>query len=117
MIDSKFRGHGAEEEWTINGKSYPHTDEPLLQPNRRYRLLMDNRSTDYHPIHLHRHTFEVKKVGGGKELAGPLKDVILIPPNAVSEVEFLADKPGRTLFHCHQQNHMDRGFMMVFRYA
>jgi Carboxypeptidase regulatory-like domain/Multicopper oxidase len=32
------------------------------------------------------------------------------------EVEFTADNPGATLFHCHQQNHMDAGFMMLLRY-
>lgn len=117
VIDSRFRGHGSEEEWTINGKSYPHTEEPELKANQRYRLLLENRSADSHPIHLHRHTFEVKKLGGGEEQAGLMKDVVLIPPNATSEIAFTADHPGRTLFHCHQQNHMDRGFMMLFRYA
>jgi len=32
-------------------------------------------------------------------------------------IEFTADDPGLTLFHCHQQDHMDMGFMMLFRYA
>jgi FtsP/CotA-like multicopper oxidase with cupredoxin domain len=32
-------------------------------------------------------------------------------------VEFTADNPGNTLLHCHQQNHMDMGFMMLLRYA
>ena len=30
---------------------------------------------------------------------------------------FTANNPGATLFHCHQQNHMDLGFMMLFDYA
>jgi FtsP/CotA-like multicopper oxidase with cupredoxin domain len=29
----------------------------------------------------------------------------------------VADHPGKTLLHCHQQDHIDRGFMMVFHYA
>jgi FtsP/CotA-like multicopper oxidase with cupredoxin domain len=33
------------------------------------------------------------------------------------ELDFVADDPGDTLFHCHQQLHMDFGFMMLFRYA
>ncbi len=33
-----------------------------------------------------------------------------------AEIEFTADNPGATLFHCHQQSHMDRGFMMLFNY-
>jgi Multicopper oxidase len=30
------------------------------------------------------------------------------------EVDFVAANPGRTLFHCHQQLHMDFGFMRLF---
>jgi FtsP/CotA-like multicopper oxidase with cupredoxin domain len=116
-FDSKFQGHGNEELWTINGKSYPHTDEPTLQNGQRYRLVMKNLSMDDHPMHLHRHTFEVRQAGGGVELHGIRKDVVLVPAKTTCEVEFLANHPGNTLFHCHQQDHMDRGFMMVFRYA
>ena len=116
-FSSKFQGHGAEERWMINGKSYPETVEQVLEAGKRYRLEMKNTSADDHPVHLHRHSFEVWRVGGGKEMRGLMKDVILAPAQSTTEVEFIADNPGRTLFHCHQQNHMDRGFMMVFKYA
>lgn len=42
---------------------------------------------------------------------------VLLDSQTKAEVEFTADKPGATLFHCHQQNHMDGGFMMLFNYA
>jgi FtsP/CotA-like multicopper oxidase with cupredoxin domain len=116
-FDSKFRGHGSAELWRINGKSYPNTDEPILKKGQRYRLVLKNLSLDDHPVHLHRHTFEVRKEGGASEMYGLKKDVLLVPAKSISEVEFVADNPGRTLFHCHQQDHMDRGFMMVFRYG
>jgi FtsP/CotA-like multicopper oxidase with cupredoxin domain len=116
-FDSKFQGHGNEELWRINGKSYPNNDEPVLTTGRRYRLVMKNLSLDDHPMHLHRHTFEVRQVEGGPEMYGLKKDVVLVPAKSTAEVEFVANNPGRTLFHCHQQDHMDRGFMMVFRYA
>ena len=32
------------------------------------------------------------------------------------EVDFVANNPGLTLFHCHQQLHMDFGFMTLFEY-
>ena len=117
VFDSKFLGHGNEELWRINGKSYPQTNEPILKTGQRYRLLLKNLSADDHPLHLHRHTFEVRRVDGSPELQGLKKDVVLVHAKSSAEVEFLADNPGRTLFHCHQQDHMDRGFMMVFRYA
>ena len=116
-FDSKFQGHGNEELWRINGKSYPQTDEPILKTGQRYRLVLKNLSADDHPMHLHRHTFEVRQIDGSPEIRGLNKDVVLVSAKSTAEVEFVANNPGKTLFHCHQQDHMDRGFMMVFRYA
>jgi FtsP/CotA-like multicopper oxidase with cupredoxin domain len=117
VFDSKFQGHGNEELWRINGQSYPQIESPALEAGRRYRLVMKNESLDDHPMHLHRHTFEVRRVDGSPELRGLRKDVVLVRSGGTAEVEFVADNPGKTLFHCHQQDHMDRGFMMVFHYA
>jgi FtsP/CotA-like multicopper oxidase with cupredoxin domain len=36
---------------------------------------------------------------------------------SAAEVDFVASNPGLMLFHCHQQSHMDFGFMMLFRYV
>ena len=33
------------------------------------------------------------------------------------EIDFVADNPGLTLFHCHQQLPMDFGFMSLFEYV
>ncbi|MGA2861666.1 MAG: multicopper oxidase domain-containing protein [Steroidobacteraceae bacterium] len=32
-------------------------------------------------------------------------------------LDFVADNPGRTLFHCHPQLHMDFGLVALFDYA
>ena len=117
VFESKFAGHGAMDHWTINGKSYPETASPALTAGQRYRLAFHNRSTNDHPVHLHRHSFELRKLPGHPEIHGILKDVILLDAGTQVEVEFTADDPGPTLFHCHQQNHMDAGFMMLFHYA
>ena len=116
-FDAKFQGHGNEELWLINGKTYPKTEEPVLKAGQLYRLVLKNLSMDDHPLHLHRHTFSVRRIDGSDGLSGIRKDVLLVPAKTTAEVEFVADNPGRTLFHCHQQDHMDRGFMMVFRYV
>jgi FtsP/CotA-like multicopper oxidase with cupredoxin domain len=84
--------------------------------------MLKNRSMDDHPMHLHRHTFELRRIAGpgmeaGAELFGLRKDVVLVPAKSTAAIEFVASNPGKTLFHCHQQDHMDRGFMMVFDYA
>ena len=117
VFASKFAGHGAMDHWTINGKSYPETDSPILTAGRRYRLSFINHSTNDHPVHLHRHSFELRALPGHPETHGIVKDTVLVDANTQVDVEFTADDPGSTLFHCHQQNHMDAGFMMLFRYA
>ena len=83
---------------------------------KRYRLAMTNKSMDDHPIHLHRHTFEVTSLEG-RSLSGLQKDVVVVKAGTMAAVDFTARNPGLTLFHCHQQTHMDFGFMMLFRYA
>ena len=115
-FESKFHGQGAFDSWTINGKSYPNTDPIMLQEGKRYRLQMINRSADDHPLHLHRHTFEVTSLDG-MPLSGLNKDVVVVPANTTTEVDFTANNPGATLFHCHNQTHMDFGFMTLFRYS
>jgi FtsP/CotA-like multicopper oxidase with cupredoxin domain len=117
VFESKFTGHGAMDRWMINGKSFPDTKTIALNRGQRYRLLFTNHSKDDHPVHLHRHSFELRRFSGQPETHGILKDTVLVAANTQVDVEFTADNPGMTLFHCHQQNHMDLGFMMLFRYA
>ena len=111
LVFKEASGH----RWTINGKSFPKTDPILVQGNRRYRWTFDNRSADPHPVHLHRHTFELIRVAG-KPTSGVMKDVVVVPAWKEVEVDVVADHPGPTLFHCHQQFHMDFGFMAMMLY-
>ena len=74
VFASKFAGHGAMDHWTVNGKSYPDTDSPILTAGRRYRLSFINHSTNDHPVHLHRHSFELRRMPNHPEINGILKD-------------------------------------------
>jgi FtsP/CotA-like multicopper oxidase with cupredoxin domain len=116
VFQPKFKGYGDFDHWTINGNSWPQTSPIQLHEGSRYRLVLDNQSDDIHPVHLHRHTFEVKQING-TPTEGIWKDVLLLPTRAKTEVVFTANNPGKTLFHCHQQDHMDSGFMMLFDYT
>ncbi|MFT4114618.1 multicopper oxidase family protein [Silvibacterium sp.] len=116
VFTSKFHGHGEFDSWMINGKSFPKTDTIMLEEGKRYRLRMVNRSTDDHPVHLHRHTFEVTSIDG-RPMSGLHKDVVAVSGKSTVEIDFTAQNPGTTLFHCHQQTHMDFGFMMLMRYS
>jgi FtsP/CotA-like multicopper oxidase with cupredoxin domain len=106
--------------WTINGIAFPMSNETIpaafhLQQGKRYRIRMRNASDDIHPIHLHRHSFELTSLAG-KPTAGIFKDVVMLGGYQEAEIDFVADNPGLTLFHCHQQLHMDFGFMTLFDY-
>jgi FtsP/CotA-like multicopper oxidase with cupredoxin domain len=107
--------------WTINGKAFPMNGgvQPTafhLREGKRYRIRLRNESDDIHPMHLHRHSFELTRVAG-KPCAGVVKDVVMLGGYQEMEIDFVADNPGLTLFHCHQQLHMDFGFMTLFDYV
>ena len=117
MVFEKVPGgpHGINH-WLVNGKEYPHEREFLLRQGARYRLVFHNRSDDSHPLHIHRHLFELVELNG-KPTAGIKKDTVIVPAFGRATVDLVADQPGLTLFHCHIQQHMDFGFMALFRYA
>jgi FtsP/CotA-like multicopper oxidase with cupredoxin domain len=110
---------GGFNQWTLNGEAFSmDTMKPMVRihEGRRYRLKFRNASDDIHPLHLHRHSFELVRVGG-KPVAGVVKDVVMLGGFQEAEFDFVADNPGPTLFHCHQQLHMDFGFMALFDYG
>jgi FtsP/CotA-like multicopper oxidase with cupredoxin domain len=117
MVFEKVPGgpHGFNH-WLVNGKEYPHDGEFVFRKGRRYRLVFHNRSDDSHPLHIHRHLFELVELNG-KPTAGIKKDTVIVPAFGRATVDLVADQPGLTLFHCHIQQHMDFGFMALFRYA
>ncbi len=110
--------HGFNQ-WTLNGEAFSMAamkPRYRVRQGRRYRLKFRNASDDIHPLHLHRHSFELTRIGG-QPTAGVLKDVVMLGGFQEIEFDFVADNPGPTLFHCHQQLHMDFGFMALFDYV
>lgn len=99
----------------VNGKPYPHEREFVLKQGARYRLVFHNRTDDAHPLHMHRHLWELVNING-KPTAGIMKDTVIVPFYGRATVDFTADQPGLTLFHCHIQQHMDFGFKALFYY-
>jgi len=117
MLIQKIPGNKKDfNHWTINGKSFPDLEKLRLEKGKRYRLFFNNDSGDIHPLHLHRHTVEVTKIGD-KSMSGLRKDVVSVARRSTAAVDFVADNPGLTLFHCHMQLHMDFGFMQLLEYA
>jgi FtsP/CotA-like multicopper oxidase with cupredoxin domain len=115
-----FAARGARsgfEQFTINGTAFSMDRmKPLFNLNlgKRYRLRLRNATDDTHPLHLHRHTFELTSFAG-HPTAGVMKDVVMIGGFQELTVDFRADQPGLSLFHCHMQHHMDFGFMGLLK--
>lgn len=115
-------GGDSFDQWVINDVAFEHSEPIAIHQGRRYRLALENLSDDTHPVHLHRHLFELARVldrstGAWRSTTGVLKDTVLIEPKQRMDVDFVAANPGLTLFHCHHQLHMNLGFARLFRYV
>lgn len=115
LIEKRNAADNGFNVWTINGASFAmDTNKPVLdiERGRRHRLRFRNASDDLHPMHLHRHTFEITRFAG-TPTAGVRKDVAMLGGYQSMEIDFVADQPGLSLLHCHQQIHMDYGLMLL----
>jgi len=105
---------GGNEKWMmvslVNGKE---KGPIVLQQGTPYRLRISNESNEWHPMHLHRHAFELTCFRG-KATAGLLKDTVVVPPYDKVEVFLTPQQTGPALFHCHNQMHMDAGLQTLF---
>lgn len=117
LIEKRNAAHDGFNVWTINGTAFAMDNKQAVLDvafGKRYRLRFRNATDDLHPMHLHRHTFEIAHVAG-TPTAGVRKDVAMLGGYQTIDVDFLADQPGLSLLHCHQQLHMDFGFMTLLR--
>lgn len=99
--------------WALNG-SVPddvHFDPPMfnLRLNQSYIFEIDNRTAWEHPIHLHGHTFQVISRNDTKLTNIPTRDTVLLQPEERAEIAFVADNPGKWMFHCHILEHQAAG--------
>jgi FtsP/CotA-like multicopper oxidase with cupredoxin domain len=100
--------------WTINGRAH-HQGSPLpVREGERVRLLFENRSPMWHPMHLHGHTFQLQRAANLRP--GPRKDTVIVRPAERVAVEFDADNPGRWMVHCHNAYHQAAGMMTTLGY-
>ncbi|ORV89889.1 copper oxidase [Mycobacterium interjectum] len=115
LIEKRNAAEGGFNLWTFNGTPFSmDANRPVLdvQRDKRYRLRFRNATDDLHPMHLHRHTFEITRVAG-TPTAGVRKDVAMLGGYQSMDIDFVADQPGLSLLHCHQQIHMDYGLMLL----
>ena len=62
-----------------------------------------------HAMHLHGHHFWVNSREFGKKTNQVLRDTYLMQPQEKTDLLFVADNPGKWLFHCHMLEHNASG--------
>lgn len=98
--------------WAFNG-IVDRTDNPLMQVARgRTGIInMVNRTAWPHAMHLHGFHFKVVERNGKAVTGSPWRDTELVERNEQVAIAFVADNPGKWLFHCHMLEHTAAGMI------
>lgn len=101
--------------WAING-SVPadmHSMPPLLELalGKSHIIKLENRTRWVHPIHLHGHSFFVSDPRLPDGSPSVIRDTVLMAPNEITQIAFVASNPGRWMLHCHVLEHQGSGMM------
>jgi FtsP/CotA-like multicopper oxidase with cupredoxin domain len=94
----RLTGGMSRYDWGINGQAFDMSKPGALRfgmrPGQRVRVVFDNTTTMYHPMHIHGHTFALGP-------AGPRKDTVIVRPGRQVACDLDADNPGQWMAHCH----------------
>jgi manganese oxidase len=93
---------------TLNGKAGPASTPLVIRLGERVRIRIINMGMDHHPIHLHGFTFwETGREGARQpEAIWPRGNTTLVGVAQARDIEFVADRVGDWMFHCHLPHHM-----------
>jgi hypothetical protein len=93
---------------TLNGKAGPASTPLIIKQGERVRIRIINLGMDHHPVHLHGFTFwETGREGARQaEAIWPRGNTTLVGVAQARDVEFVADRIGDWMLHCHLPHHM-----------
>jgi hypothetical protein len=93
---------------TFNGKVGPASTPLIIRVGERVRVRLVNLGMDHHPIHLHGFTFwETGREGARQpEAIWPRGNTTLVGVAQARDIEFVADRVGDWMLHCHLPHHM-----------
>jgi len=93
---------------TFNGKAGPASTPFVIRQGERVRIRIINLGMDHHPIHLHGFTFwETGREGARQpDTLWHRGNTILVGVAQARDIEFVADRVGDWMFHCHLPHHM-----------
>jgi len=93
---------------TLNGKAGPACTPLIVKQGERVRIRIVNLGMDHHPVHLHGFTFwETGREGARQpEAIWPRGNTTLVGVAQARDIEFVADRMGDWMLHCHLPHHM-----------
>jgi hypothetical protein len=95
--------------WLVfNGKAGPDATPLIIRQGERVRIRMINMGMDHHPIHLHGFTFweTGREAARQQESAWVRGNTVLVGVAQAKDIEFVADRVGNWMLHCHLPHHM-----------
>ena len=107
----KLTGNMMAFDWGVSASEADGVTLPV-KAGDRVRLVIDNTTSMWHPIHLHGHTFQVVTDDG----TGPRKDTVIVTPKSKVTVDVIADNPGQWALHCHNIYHAEAGMVTILNY-
>lgn len=97
--------------WALNDTVAHTLDMPPLIDvaiGTSVKLVIRNQTAFPHPMHLHGHHMKLLSIDG-QTISPQWVDSPLIMPDQTVELAFVADNPGKWLFHCHALEHHAAG--------
>ncbi len=119
FIAEEEEGERSNEIYTVNGKAFEYMDNPIrLNQGEDYRVYLVNMLEFdlINSFHLHGSMFDYIASGTGEEPEYK-NDIVTLSQGDRGIIEFKAELPGNYMFHAHQTEFTDLGWMGFFNVA
>lgn len=105
----------AKQIWAFNGVA-GLAEAPFFQVQAGESVVVRvfNDTAFAHAMHVHGHHFKIIERSDSKISHTPWRDTFLVGPAQTTTIAFVADNPGKWLFHCHMLEHQVAGMKTWF---
>jgi FtsP/CotA-like multicopper oxidase with cupredoxin domain len=114
--DNVNDGERDNEIYTVNGKAFQYMTHPIpVQAGKPYRIYLVNMLEFdlINSFHMHGTMFNYT-IAGTEEKPNYMTDIVTMAQGDRGIVEFRYDYPGKYMFHAHQAEFTDKGWMGLF---
>ena len=102
--------------YTVNGKAFDYTIHPIsIQAGKPYRIYLVNMLEFdlVNSFHMHGNMYNYT-IAGTEEIPNFMTDMVTLAQGDRGIIEFKYDYPGKYMFHAHQTEFTDLGWMGIF---